>query len=151
MPVTIYTDGGCRGNPGPSSAGVWVPALNIRSGYYLGDGCTNNEAEYSALIIAFVKAKMYAWTDLAIYADSELMVKQMNGVYAVKAPKVKPLFDQARTWAAKFRSVTYTHVKRALNKEADAICNEVLDRAAKNADEVVYSFVQRPLPGGSYS
>ena len=144
MAVTIYTDGGCRGNPGPSSAGVWVPTLNIRAGYYLGPSKTNNEAEYSALILAFVTAKEYGWDELALFCDSKLMVEQMKGCYAVKSETLRPLYERASELEANFKTTTYTHVKRALNAEADAICNKVLDDVEAGNAWGVYE----PLRGG---
>lgn len=128
---TIYTDGGCRGNPGPSSAGVYIPHLDMKLGFPLED-TTNNVAEYSALIFALRAALRLGLTDVEIKADSELMVKQMTGVYGVRSEKILPLWEHATELAALIgTSVTYTHIPRAENAVADKICNLTLDVMAK--------------------
>ena len=85
----MYTDGGSRGNPGPAAVGVWIETLNQKYGEYIGDERTNNEAEYEALIIGLKKIKQLVGKDktknvsLQCYLDSELVVKQLNGLYKV--------------------------------------------------------------------
>ena len=110
----IYTDGGSRGNPGPASAGIYIPEFGVRAGYYLGPCITNNVAEYSALILALIKAPLQGTNSVSILADSELMVKQMNGRYKVNE-KLLPLYKEALYYASKLRGVTYTHIPREQN------------------------------------
>lgn len=125
----IYTDGGARGNPGPAA---WAVVLK-RSGEpdleemgFLGD-TTNNVAEYTALLRALELAQAHAGKRLLIHSDSELMVRQMTGVYKVKHPGLLPLFQQASKLVAGFEKVTFKHIRRELNQRADELCNEVLD------------------------
>ncbi len=126
----IYTDGGARGNPGPAAIGVVVDGREY--GEYIGKA-TNNVAEYKAVIFALKKAKALlggdrsAQTDVEVRADSELLVKQMNGEYKIKNEELQPLFFEI--WNAKidFRSVTFKHVPREENSRADALVNRALD------------------------
>lgn len=128
---TIFTDGGCRGNPGPSSAGVYIPHLDLKLGFPL-EETTNNVAEYKALIHALRVATHLGLPQIEIVSDSELMVKQMNGVYGVRSEKILPLWEKAVTLAAysSYTQVVYTHVRREENKVADKICNLTLDAMA---------------------
>jgi ribonuclease HI len=131
MSVTIFTDGGCRGNPGPSSAGVYVPSMGLKLGFPLPEG-TNNEAEYRALIHALQVATRLGLPQIEILSDSELLVKQMTGVYGVRSEKILPLWEKATLLAAysSYHTVTYTHVFREDNKVADKVCNLTLDAMA---------------------
>lgn len=130
MRATLWSDGGARGNPGPAGIGIVLKdaegAHIARGGAYIGEA-TNNVAEYEALLWGLRAAAESGVSVLQVYADSELLVKQMNGVYRVKHPNMKPLFEQARKLAAGFDSVTVTHVRRADNAEADALANEAMD------------------------
>lgn len=131
MSATIYTDGGCRGNPGPSSAGVYVPHLDMNLGFPLED-TTNNVAEYKALIWGLTTALKLGLSYVEFKADSELMVKQMTGVYGVRSEKILPLWEHAILLAAIVGTpVTFTHIPRAENAVADKICNLTLDVMAK--------------------
>lgn len=131
MKLTIHTDGGARGNPGPAAAGVVIKdsAGKILSAYgeYLGEQ-TNNFAEYSALISGLKKAHALGATEVDCFLDSELIVKQMKGEYRVKEPTLQKLFVQVYNASSKFKKVGYHHVMRAKNKEADEMVNETLDR-----------------------
>jgi ribonuclease HI len=130
--ITVFTDGGSRGNPGPAAAAAVIVAGNTRliCGKYLGTQ-TNNYAEYTALIIAFerllAEKKGFEEVEVSIFADSLLVVKQMLGEYRVKNANIKPLFDQIQTLAKKFKKVSYTHVPREKNQEADREVNRILD------------------------
>ena len=137
--IIIHTDGGSRGNPGPAALGVVIesasPKWKKEYGHYLGE-TTNNVAEYSAVVFALKKAKEIlkskaSVTDVEVKADSELIVRQMAGIYRVKNPGLKPLFAEIQTLKSHFKSVTFTHVRREKNTEADAMVNIALDNKTK--------------------
>jgi ribonuclease HI len=127
--VKVNCDGGSRGNPGPSALGVVITTkggqIIEEFGEYLGEQ-TNNYAEYSAVIKALEKLRDLNILDADFYLDSELIVKQLNGVYKVKHENIKPL-NAAVNELLSGMNVTFTHVYRKDNKEADALVNEVLD------------------------
>lgn len=137
--IIINTDGGSRGNPGPAAIGVVISDPKSPDGdrakeygEYIGK-TTNNVAEYRAVAFALKKAKALlgskkaAETDVEVRADSELLVKQMNGEYKIKNQELQPLFFEI--WNAKmdFRSVAFKHVPREENSRADALVNRALD------------------------
>jgi ribonuclease HI len=130
--VVIFTDGGARGNPGPAGAGV-VIVENGRTiaafGKYLGDKLTNNWAEYEALILAIQDAKRLDLTDrhIELRMDSELIVKQMQGLYKVKDAKMKLQHAKVRELLLEFQHVHFKHIPRAENSEADRLVNEAID------------------------
>lgn len=130
----LHTDGGARGNPGPAAAGVVIrdnSGKTVQSfGKYLGE-CTNNEAEYRALILGLETASILGVKNIACYLDSELLVNQLLGLYKVKSSNLKQFFNQAKDLEFDFATITYNHVKRDKNKEADKLVNEVLDEATK--------------------
>lgn len=127
--VIVNCDGGSRGNPGPSALGVVIATQdgNIieEIGEYLGEQ-TNNYAEYSAVVVALEKLKDMNINDADFYLDSELIVRQLNGIYKVKNENIKPLNIRVNK-LAEGMNLTFTHVYRKDNKLADAIVNEVLD------------------------
>lgn len=131
MKLTIFTDGGARGNPGPAATGVVIKDAKgktlTRYGEYLGEQ-TNNYAEYSALISGLKKAKALGADEVDCILDSELVTKQMKLDYRVKEPTLQKLFVQVYNIASQFKKVTYRHTLRHNNKEADAEVNLVLDR-----------------------
>ena len=125
----IHTDGAARGNPGPAawSFVIEVPGEKpIEAAERMGEA-TNNVAEYTALIHALTRAAELKLPHVAVFSDSELMVKQINGEYAVKNPELQDLHGEAWALIRRFSSVTLSHVRRAENKRADALCNEALD------------------------
>jgi len=132
--ITIFTDGGARGNPGPAGIGVVINGLSAGKqvfGEFIGN-TTNNEAEYRALITALQKIIELSGEDkiekIDCYADSELMVKQLNGQYKVKDSNLRGLFLEVSKLKLKIKaSIVFHHIKRAKNAEADAIYNEVLN------------------------
>ncbi len=130
MKLTTYTDGGARGNPGPAAAGIIIKdaAGKKLAGYgeYLGHQ-TNNYAEYAALISALKKAKELGATEVECVLDSELVTKQMNRQYKVKEPTLQKLFISAYNLAGAFQKVTFRHILREGNKEADWWVNKTLD------------------------
>ncbi|MFH1452559.1 MAG: ribonuclease HI family protein [Armatimonadota bacterium] len=138
--IIIYTDGGSRGNPGKAAIGVVFCNEKDQAikkyGEYLGDGITNNEAEYSAVIFALKKFKAVFGKKLAenseveIRADSELAVKQLNGQYRLQDPKIQQFFIEIWNLKFDFKSVKFKHIPRERNKEADRLANEALDQEA---------------------
>ena len=128
--LTIYTDGGARDNPGPAGVGVVIydEDENVvqELGEYIGEQ-TNNQAEYKALILGLVRAKTLGAKEVECYLDSELVVKQMRGEYKVKNANVKPLYAEAVELAGGFAQISYDHVPREKNKEADRLVNEAID------------------------
>jgi len=125
----IHTDGAARGNPGPA-AWAFVIAIPgqapIESAGAMG-AATNNVAEYTALIRALERGLTIGLQRVAVFSDSELMVKQMNGEYAVKNPDMQRLHAEAQALRRRFASATLEHVRRAENARADALCNAALD------------------------
>lgn len=130
MTHKLYTDGGSRGNPGPGAIGVVLENENGEVIYelakYIGK-CTNNEAEYVALIAGLKVAENKKVEELEVFIDSQLVEKQINGEYKVKDIRMKKLWTQAANFRQKFKSLKFTHVKRGKNKRADALVNEALD------------------------
>jgi ribonuclease HI len=128
--LTIHTDGGARGNPGPAA---FAYVIEVPDGSQIEEaGClgkmTNNQAEYIGLIRALEHALQLGPNHrLLIHSDSELMVKQMNGEYQVKNADLRELYKQARKLRERFNSVELRHVRRNQNKHADRLCNEALD------------------------
>jgi ribonuclease HI len=125
-------DGGSRGNPGPAGYGVRIELANgtvIELKESLGL-TTNNVAEYSGLIAALKWAAANEVSSLHVRADSELLVKQMRGEYRVKSPALQPLHEQACALVRRIGDVTFQHVRREFNKDADRLANEAMDEAA---------------------
>lgn len=125
--LVLHFDGACRGNPGPSSWGVWSPSGIERSG--LVGRTTNNVAEWSGFLAALDAAIEAGAEDVEIRADSELVVKQWNGVYRVKAPHLARYLVEAKEKARKIPRLRVVHVRREVNREADRLANEALDGA----------------------
>ena len=140
--ITIYTDGGSRGNPGPAAAGTvfYNEKSQIFKKYskYLGDNLTNNEAENSAVIFALKKfkqlfgKKIAKISEIELKSDSELLVKQLNGKYKIVDSKIQSLFLELWNLRLDFKKVRIALVSRNKNKEADLLVNEALDEKAKN-------------------
>ncbi len=129
--LTIYTDGGSRGNPGPAAGGFVIQDKNGRTltgkAVYL-DETTNNVAEYTGLIRALQAAEPFEPAEIKIFSDSELMVRQLNGAYKVKSPKIKPLYQEAIALLGRFDRWSLKHVMREHNTIADGLVNEAMDR-----------------------
>ena len=127
----LNTDGGSRGNPGPAGCGFSLAEdgqVALEGGWYLGQA-TNNHAEYCALIWGLENALALGVAELSVQADSELMVKQMNGAYKVKNPDMKKLHARAQRLAQRFGRISFTHVRREHNKAADGMANAAMDAA----------------------
>jgi len=128
--IIIYTDGGSRGNPGPSAIGVvlgdkeYSENIGVR---------TNNEAEYEAVIFALKKAKALfgkkaiKTSEVEVRSDSELLIKQLNGEYKILEPKIQSLFLKAWNLRIDFGKVKFTLIPREKNSGADRLVNEALD------------------------
>ncbi|MBI2990211.1 MAG: ribonuclease HI family protein [Candidatus Magasanikbacteria bacterium] len=131
MKLSLYTDGGARGNPGPAATGVVIKnaegKIIANYGEYLGPQ-TNNFAEYSAAISAFKKAREFGADEVELMVDSKLVCEQLNRRWKVKEPNLQKLFIQAWNEMQKFKKVRILHVLRAKNKEADAEVNKTLDQ-----------------------
>ncbi len=129
--LRMFTDGASRGNPGEAGIGVLI---EDESGHivkklarYLGKA-TNNQAEYTALVEGLKVASELGADEVSIFADSELVVKQMRGEYKVKNPDLAGRHAEARKHAATIKRVTFTYIPREKNKEADALANEAIDK-----------------------
>lgn len=133
--MKLYTDGGARGNPGPAAAGVVLEDSSDNTvkelGLYLGE-ITNNQAEYKALILGMETAQTMGVKELDCILDSELVVRQLIGEYKVKNAGLRPLWQEAKNLEKKFDKITYSHVKRHKNKDADRLVNEVLDEIKRS-------------------
>ncbi len=129
----IRVDGASRGNPGEAGAGAVIrdPQGNVvrELRKYLGI-VTNNVAEYQALVMALSEARSMGIRDVEVFADSELMVKQLHGVYKVKSEDLRPLFEKAASLMKAFRSSKIVHVYREENAAADKLANEAIERRA---------------------
>ena len=130
--ITAYIDGGARGNPGPSAVGAVVSTPDgdvlAEEGRYIGDA-TNNVAEYNGLLAALRWAVAHGHAVVRIKADSELLVKQMRGEYKVKHPGLQPLVARARVLIGQLDRVSFEHVRREHNKDADRLSNVGMDEA----------------------
>lgn len=124
--LTIFTDGGARGNPGPAGIGVFIEGVGEYK-KYIGE-TTNNQAEYKAVILALEKAKDLEAEELDFYLDSELVVKQLKREYRVRDAGLAELFVKVWNLRAEFKKVTFTHIRRERNKDADRLVNEAIDQ-----------------------
>ncbi len=138
MQFTIHADGGARGNPGPAGAGAVVRDgqgnIVATVSDYLGIR-TNNYAEYEAVIQAMrqvhelAKGRL-ADTTVMVKMDSELVIKQMNGVYKIKHPDMQAQAARLKELAAAMGAIFFAHVPRAQNSDADKLANDAMDRGA---------------------
>jgi probable phosphoglycerate mutase len=133
--ATAHIDGGARGNPGPAGYGVRIERADgtvVELKQALGTA-TNNVAEYRGLLAALEWAAQHEIARLHVRSDSQLLVKQMLGEYRVKHPGLQPLYEEARSLARQIGRVTFEHVRREQNKEADRLANEAMDEAEAEA------------------
>jgi len=124
-------DGGSRGNPGPAGYGVRIErddgtVVELKEALSL---ATNNVAEYSGLLAALRWAVAHGITTLHVRSDSLLLVNQMKGQYRVKNLGLQPLYEDARSLVRQIGRVTFEHVRREFNKDADRLANEAMDDA----------------------
>jgi len=128
--IVIYSDGGSRGNPGPSAAGYVIldsrQEVIAEGGEYLGI-TTNNQAEYQGVRIGLEKALELGYTKVDFKVDSMLVVNQMKGIYKIKNRELWPINERIRMLMTKFERVTFTHVNRQFNQLADGMVNKTLD------------------------
>jgi ribonuclease HI len=130
--ITAYIDGGARGNPGPAGYGARIEAADgtVLAELHGSLGVTtNNVAEYNGLLAALRWAKEHGHTAVHIKADSLLLVEQMRGTYKVKHPGLQPLYARARLLTYEVGTVTFEHVRRESNKNADGLSNLGMDEA----------------------
>lgn len=127
--LKVYCDGGSRGNPGPAASGVVILTTDDKIieefGHYWGI-TTNNQAEYRAVDLALDHLASYNPKKVKFYLDSELVVKQLNGLYRVKNPDLKPIYISIKA-KSQGRDITFSHVYRKDNQLADAQVNKCLD------------------------
>ena len=128
-------DGASRGNPGPAGYGVRIErkdgsVVELKEAL---PPATNNVAEYSGLLAALRWAVANGIATLHVRSDSELLVKQMKGQYRVKNQGLQPLYEEAAALVRQIGRVTFEHVRRELNKDADRLANEAMDEAAASS------------------
>ncbi len=131
MKLILYTDGAARGNPGPAAIGIVLTDtyghVIQETGKIIGR-TTNNVAEYQALLHGLAMAQAHHATELELRMDSELLVRQLQGSYKVRAVNLKPLFERAKKGLARFPKKTLIHIPRELNHRADELANLALDQ-----------------------
>lgn len=130
----LFTDGASKGNPGPAGAG-WIlvndqDSVLLKDSKYLGEA-TNNEAEYQALILGLKNALSHGVRKVRIHMDSELLVRQLNGVYRVKNRRLAVYFQEVRDLLMKFSNYDILHIPREQNREADGMANEAVRKQFK--------------------
>jgi len=132
MRVVVHVDGGARGNPGPAAA---ASVVSTPEGEVLDESAetlgyvTNNVAEYRGLLLGLQRARELGATEVEVVNDSELVAKQVNGLYKVKHADMKPLHTAALDVLGGFERWTVRSVPRARNAHADALVNQALDAA----------------------
>lgn len=136
--IKIYTDGGSRGNPGPSASGYVIYDANdkviVRAANYIGI-TTNNQAEYISIKNALACAKKISGGEALVFMDSQLVINQLNGVYQVKNKDLWPIYESVKELAKNFKKIRFTHTPREFNKVADALVNESLDKK----EDIIYN------------
>ncbi len=129
--VNLYVDGASKGNPGMAGAGVWMTNQEGRKllgmSRYLGHQ-TNNEAEYWALLIGLREARRWGGGTISIFTDSELISRQIKGIYRVKDPGLKGLHREVLENLKAFSSFEIESIPRGENREADRLANEAIQR-----------------------
>jgi ribonuclease HI len=130
--LVVHVDGGSRGNPGPAAAGAVVSTPDgeiVDEASELLGVATNNVAEYRGLLLGLARARALGATEVEVVNDSELIAKQVNGVYKVKHAAMRPLYMDALAALREFDSWSIRSVPRAQNADADALVNQALDSA----------------------
>jgi ribonuclease HI len=130
MNYLIFTDGGSRGNPGPSGAGGIIKhpdgTIIATVSEFLGHQ-TNNYAEYKALYLTLCESIKQGILNVEVYMDSKLIVEQILGRWQVKTPSILPLHLEVKGLIPKFNHITFTHIYRKYNVEADKLANDAMD------------------------
>jgi ribonuclease HI len=128
--VRLYSDGAARGNPGLAGAGAVLvePSGQVvdRLGKFLGTQ-TNNYAEYMGLLLGLRRARELSVREVEVFADSELMLRQLGGRYQVRSPSLRPLYEEALSLLNDFERVKLVHVPREMNRAADEMSNRAID------------------------
>jgi ribonuclease HI len=128
--VKVFTDGGSRGNPGPSASGFVILDIEdnvlVDKGVYLGV-TTNNQAEYTALKLALEECQKMGVKEVDVYMDSLLVVNQLKGIFKVRNRDLWPIHDAIKQQSKKFTKINFSHVPREFNKLADAAVNRAID------------------------
>lgn len=128
--VRVYSDGAARGNPGLAGAGAVLvePSGQVvdRIGKFLGTQ-TNNYAEYMGLLLGLRRARELSVREVEVFADSELMLRQLGGRYQVKSASLRPLYEEALSLLNDFERVKLVHVPREMNRAADEMSNRAID------------------------
>jgi ribonuclease HI len=130
--LVVHVDGGARGNPGPAAAAAVISTADgdvLDEASELLGVATNNVAEYRGLLLGLARAKALGATEVEVVNDSELVAKQVNGLYKVKHPAMRPLYLDAMAALRAFDSWSIRSVPRAQNADADALVNQALDSA----------------------
>ena len=151
--ITAFCDGGSRGNPGPAGYGVFIQGPDGQAlaelSEFLGRA-TNNGAEYQALLAALDYALKSGHSRLRVVADSELLVKQIQGRYKVNSPDLRPLYEEAKRRIARLDAFRIEHVLRGRNQKADRLANLAMDkgtgRGASGRAEDPSGSAARPAP-----
>jgi len=136
MKVTVHVDGGARGNPGPAAAAC---VITSPEGVLLGEHAqllgtaTNNVAEYRALLLGLQRARELGASEIDVVGDSELIAKQVKGLFKVKHEAMKPLHREAMAALGQFERWSIRTVPREQNAHADALVNAALDQARASA------------------
>ena len=133
--IRIYSDGGSRGNPGPSATGYVILSgdedyILEQGGSYLGI-TTNNQAEYQAVKQALESARKFNPKEVEVLVDSLLVANQLNGIFKVKSKELWPVHDAIKKISQEFESISFRHVYREDNKLADEQVNIILDEEAE--------------------
>ena len=137
MRLLIHTDGAARGNPGPAGAGAVL--RDVVSGAIVAEiaeplgRATNNVAEWAAVRFALEEARRLGATHVDLRMDSELVARQINGIYRVKHPDLKPIHAAVMELLRAFDGYTVSHVPRELNKDADRLSNVAIDGGSTGA------------------
>lgn len=134
LKLTAHTDGASRGNPGPAAFGFTIEKDGVvveDGGEFIGEA-TNNIAEYKAFVAALERMKELGASEVVVYSDSELAVRQINGVYRVRNAGLMPLFERVKDLLEAFRTWKVVHVSRDKNSLADGLANKALDRQLKS-------------------
>jgi ribonuclease HI len=131
----VYTDGASRGNPGPASIGAAIyfdgpeGLEEIASVSEPVGVTTNNVAEYKAVVAGLELVAEFEPDEVLVRADSQLLVRQLDGRYRVKSQNLKPLYAEVRRLVDRLPRVRFEHVRRESNRRADGLANEALDRS----------------------
>jgi ribonuclease HI len=129
MNYSLYFDGASKGNPGKSgsAAVLYQGEKEIANvGKYIGPRKTNNEAEYMGLIFGLILSIQMRIKNVKVYGDSQLIIKQMRGEYAVKNERLKKIYDDIQKLLPEFESISFEHVRREKNARADQLANEAV-------------------------